>query len=167
MRVFALLLLAATTSALADDAGILRCRAIKDSAARLACYDAIAVPSAAPAAAQPKAGTPAAAPAAAPRAAAPQAAATPPTPAQQFGMEAKTPAAQLDAIESTIPGTFVGWGPNTIIPLANGQSWQVSDGSSGTIQIENVKVKIRRAFLGSFVMEFEGSNRVAKVRRVK
>ena len=165
MRALALLLLAATTSALADDAGILRCRAVKDSAARLACYDAIAVPSAAPAApaaAQPKAGTPAAAPAAAPKAAA-----TPPTPAQQFGMEAKTPAAQLDAIESTIPGMFEGWGPNTVIALANGQSWQISDGSSGYIRSENVKVRIRRAFMGSFAMEFEGSNRVAKVRRVK
>lgn len=166
MRALALLLLAATTSALADDAGILRCRAIKDSAARLACYDAIAVPSAAPvapsAAGQPKAGTPAAAPAAAPKAAAAL-----PTPAQQFGMEAKTPAAQLEAIESTIPGMFQGWGPNTVIALANGQSWQISDGSTGYIQSENVKVKIRRAFMGSFVMEFEGSNRVAKVRRVK
>ncbi len=166
MRALALLLLAATTSALADDAGMLRCRAIKDSAARLACYDAIAVPSAAPvapsAAGQPKAGTPAAAPAAAPKAAA-----APPTPAQQFGMEAKTPAAQLEAIESTIPGMFQGWGPNTVIALANGQSWQISDGSTGYIQSENVKVKIRRAFMGSFVMEFEGSNRVAKVRRVK
>ena len=110
---------------------------------------------------------PAAAPAVAAKPAAPQAAATPPTPAQQFGMESKTPAAQLDAIESTIPGMFEGWGPNTVIALANGQSWQVSDGSTGYIRSENVKVKIRRAFMGSFVMEFEGSNRVAKVRRVK
>jgi len=163
MRFFALFLLAATTSALADDAGILRCRAIKDSAARLACYDAIAVPSAAPAAAaQPKSGTPAAAPAAAPKAAA-----TPPTPAQQFGMEAKTPAAQLEAIESTIPGMFEGWGPNTVITLANGQSWQISDSSSGYIHKENPKVRIRRAFMGSFTLEFEDSSRVAKVRRVK
>ncbi len=163
MRVFALILLAATTSALADDAGILRCRTIKDSAARLACYDALSVPSAAPAAAaQPKAGTPSAA-----AAAAPKAAATPPTPAQQFGMESKTPAAQLDAIESTIPGMFEGWGPNTVITLANGQAWQISDSSSGYIHMENPKVKIRRAFMGSFVLEFEGSSRIAKVRRVK
>ena len=164
MRLFALFLLAATTSALADDAGILRCRAIKDSAARLACYDAIAVPSTAPAAAaQPKAGTPAAAaPAAAPRAAE-----APRTPAQQFGMEAKTPAAQLEAIESTIPGMFEGWGPNTVITLANGQSWQISDSSSGYIHKENPKVRIRRAFMGSFTLEFEDSSRVAKVRRVK
>jgi hypothetical protein len=163
MRALALLLLAATTSALADDAGVLRCRAIKDPAARLACYDAIAVPSAAPAAAaQPKAGAPAVAPGAAPKAAA-----APPTPAQQFGMEAKTPVGQLDAIESTIPGMFESWGPNTVIALANGQSWQISDGSTGYLHMENVKVKIRRAFMGSFVIEFEGSNRVAKVRRVK
>ncbi|NJD86931.1 MAG: hypothetical protein FIB05_02800 [Betaproteobacteria bacterium] len=163
MRLIALFLLAATTSALADDAGILRCRAIKDSAARLACYDAIAGPSAAPAAAaQPKAGTPAAAPGAAPKAAE-----APPTPAQQFGMEAKTPAAQLEAIESTIPGMFEGWGPNTVITLANGQAWQISDSSSGYIHKENPKVRIRRAFMGSFTLEFEDSSRVAKVRRVK
>jgi hypothetical protein len=163
MRALALLLLATTTAAFADDAGMLRCRAIKDSTARLACYDAIAVPSSAPAAAaQPKAGAPAAT-----TGAAPKAAAAPATPAQQFGMEAKTPVGQLDAIESTIPGMFEGWGPNTIIALANGQSWQISDGSTGYIRSENVKVKIRRAFMGSFVIEFEGSNRVAKVRRVK
>jgi hypothetical protein len=164
MRALALLLLAATTPALADDAGILRCRAIKDSAARLSCYDAIAVPSAAPSAAPAAPGQPKAA---ATPGAAPQAAAAPATPAQQFGMEAKTPVGQLDAIESTIPGKFEGWGPNTIIPLANGQSWQISDGSTGYVNAENVKVKIRRAFMGSFVLEIEGSNRIAKVRRVK
>jgi hypothetical protein len=164
MRALALLLLAATTPALADDAGLLRCRAIKDSTARLACYDAIAVPSAAPSAAPLAPGQPKAA---ATPGAAPKAAAAPATPAQQFGMEAKTPVAQLDAIESTIPGMFEGWGPNTIIPLANGQAWQISDGSTGYVHAENAKVKIRRAFMGSFVLEIEGSNRIAKVRRVK
>jgi hypothetical protein len=166
MRILALLLLAATTSALADDAGILRCRAIKDSAARLACYDGIAVPSAA--AAQPKAGTPAAAASAS--ASAPAAAATPAapaTPAQQFGLESKTPVAQLDSVESTVPGLFKGWSANTIITLANGQQWQISDGSSGYVNMENAKVKIKRGFMGSFYLDIEGNNRVPRVRRVK
>jgi hypothetical protein len=164
MRIPALLLLAATTSALADDAGILRCRAIKDSAARLACYDGIAVPSAA--AAQPKSG----APAAAASASAPKASATPAapaTPAQQFGLESKTPVAQLDSVESTVPGLFKGWSANTIITLANGQQWQISDGSSGYVNMENAKVKIKRGFMGSFYLDIEGNNRVPRVRRVK
>jgi predicted lipid-binding transport protein (Tim44 family) len=164
MRILAFLLLAATTSALADDAGILRCRAIKDSAARLACYDGIAVPSAA--AAQPKA----AAPSSAGAASAPAAAATPAapaTPAQQFGLESKTPVAQLDYVESTVPGLFKGWGANTIITLANGQQWQISDGSTGYVNMENAKVKIKRGFMGSFYLDIEGNNRVPRVRRVK
>lgn len=167
MRALALLLLAATTSALADDAGVLRCRAIKDSAARLACYDAIAVPSSAPAAAaQPKAGAPTpAAAASAPKAAATPAA--PATPAQQFGLESKTPVAQLDYVESTVPGLFKGWGANTIITLANGQQWQISDGSTGYVNMENAKVKIKRGFMGSFYLDIEGNNRVPRVRRVK
>jgi hypothetical protein len=163
MRALALLLLATTTSALADDAGVQRCRAIKDSAARLACYDAMSVPSAAPAApGQPKAAaTPAAAPGAAPKAAAPA------TPSQQFGLEAKQPVAQLDHVESTVPGMFQGWDANTVITLANGQQWKISDGSTGHVGIENAKVKVKRGFLGSFYLDIDGSNRAPRVRRVK
>jgi len=141
-----LILVFVATGALADDSGILRCRAVKDSAARLSCYDALAVPPAAPAAgAQPKA---AAAPA-------------------QFGMEQRQDAQRLDSIESTIAGRFQGWGPNTQFRLANGQVWQVADGSQGTHWIENPKVRVRRGMLGAFYLEVEGSNRSPRVKRLQ
>lgn len=150
MRALALLLLV-STSALADDAGILRCRAIKESAARLACYDALAVPAA----------TGKAAPA--PSQAAP-AAQTP----EQFGLEYRKPEAVVDAIESTIPGSFDGWGPKGNFRLANGQVWQVADDSSGSTRtVENPKVRIRRGALGAFYLEIEGTNRSPRVRRLQ
>jgi hypothetical protein len=161
MRAFALLLLAAAAPALADDTALLRCRAIKDATARLACYDAIAVPST-PAA---TAAAPGAAPAAA--AAAPAGKKAEPTPAQQFGFEHKTPVAQLDAVESTIPGRFEGWGPGQVIRFANGQAWQVADDSKGALWVENPKVRVRRGLLGAFYLEIEGTNRSPRVIRIK
>jgi hypothetical protein len=149
MRAFVLLLLAAATPAFADDAGILRCRAIKDSAARLACYDSLQVPSTPPAAA-------------------PAAKAAPTKSPEQFGFEERTAAAtQLDAIESTIPGRFDGWGPNDVIRFANGQAWQVVDDSKGALWKENPKVRVRRGLLGAFYLEIEGTNRSPRVKRVK
>jgi hypothetical protein len=157
MRTLAFLLLV-STSALADDAGILRCRAIKESAARLACYDGLVVPAttgkAAPA---PSQATPATQPAA-------RAAQTP----EQFGLEYKKPEVVVDAIESTLPGTFDGWGPKANFRLANGQVWQVADDSSGTTRtVENPKVRISRGALGAFYLEIEGTNRSPRVRRLQ
>ncbi len=154
MRAFALLLLAAAAPALADDAGILRCRAIKDSTARLACYDALPLPSTQPATA------PAGAAAAAPRPA-------PSTTPEQFGFEQRLAATQLEAIESTIPGRFEGWGPNDVIRFANGQAWQIADDSKGALWVENPKVRVRRGALGAFYLEVEGTNRSPRVKRVK
>ena len=157
MRALALLLLV-STSALADDAGILRCRAINEPAARLACYDALAVPSTTGKAAPPPAqATPAAQPASRP-------AQTP----EQFGLEHRKPEVVVDAIESTLPGSFDGWGPKANFRLANGQVWQVADDSSGSTRtIENPKVRIRRGALGAFYLEIEGTNRSPRVRRLQ
>ena len=149
MKAFALLLLAAFP-ALADDAGFLRCRAIKESAARLACYDALALPSSA-AASQPASRPPAAAE---------------PKP-QEFGFEHRRETLKTEAIESTIPGRFEGWGPNESIRLANGQVWQVADDSKAMHWIENPKVRIRRGALGAFYLEIEGTNRSPRVRRLQ
>lgn len=154
MRVLALLCLAAATSALADDASLLRCRAIQDGPARLACYDAIAVPAAA---AAPKAATRAPATAAAPATA----------PREQFGFEHKQEILKVEAIESTIPGRFEGWRANENIRLANGQVWQVVDDSRASLWIENPKVRVRRGALGAFYLEIEGTNRSPRVRRLQ
>jgi hypothetical protein len=163
MRALVLLLLV-SGAALADDAGLLRCRAIKDPMGRLSCYDALVVPAsgAKAAAPAPTQGTAAGQPAAPAPGQAP-AAQTP----QQFGFEYKSQPAALEAIESTIPGRFDGWGPNANIRLANGQVWQVIDDSSGVHWIENPKVRIRRGALGAFYLEIEGTNRSPRVRRLQ
>lgn len=140
-------LLLACGLAPAQDGALQRCRALTESAARLACYDAIPLPAA---------GT-----------TAPSAAAPRQTP-QQFGLEAQQAAqTQLDAIETSITGRFYGWGPGERIELANGQVWQVSDDSRGVLDVLNPKVRVRRGALGAFFLEFEGSNRSPKVRRVQ
>lgn len=128
-------------TALADEAGALQsCRAIGDPQARLACYDALPL-----------------APAAATRAAVPAPA------AQRFGQESRDePQAQV----SRIPGVFEGWGPRSRITLANGQVWQVIDGSEGVYLLQNPQVTVRRGVLGGFVLEIEGANRAPRVRRV-
>src|SRR5687767_14081468 len=104
----ALTLLAFAMPAFANDAALKRCRAVKDPPQRLACYDALAdtpSPSLAP-------------PAVAPRSVPPASAVAPPAavPAEggesRFGLERRTPAAELATIESSIPGAFQGWGPN-------------------------------------------------------
>jgi hypothetical protein len=154
--------------ALADDAALLRCRALRDATARLACYDAlpVAVPDAkappAPRAAEPRA--------AEPRAAEPRAVETrppaPQTPAQ-FGLEQRPNPVELASIESHIPGNFEGWYPNAVFTLANGQIWQISDGSTRRLYRANPKVKIRRGSFGSFFLEIEGDNNSPRVRRLQ
>jgi hypothetical protein len=149
---FLVFLLVFSPFALADDSGLLRCRAVQDPAARLACYDALAVPAPTPRAVSPQVTSPRAAPA--------------PTP-EQFGLERPRFQDQIEAIASTIAGRFDGWGPNDRIRLANGQVWQVADGSSGAHWIENPKVRVRRGMLGAFFLEIEGTNRSPRVQRVQ
>ena len=144
----------------ADDAAVLRCRAIADSTARLACYDAMVLQPGAAA----KATTPAATTTQAPPAQ--------PSPVQQsanqFGLEARQAnETEIDAIESSIVGSFEGWRANSNIRLANGQVWQISDDSSKTHYIDNPKVRIRRGALGSFYLEVQGTNASPRVRRVQ
>ena len=160
-------------NAFADDAGLQRCRAIKDSAQRLACYDALPVGASPPAAIAPGApaaiapGAPAAsaAPSGAPPAAAPAAAT--PSLLQRFGFESRAQPDELPFLESYIPGRFEGWRPRSTIKLANGQVWQVIDETSRVTWLENPKVKLARGALGSFFLEIEGVNPAPRVRRVQ
>lgn len=140
-------LLFASGSALADDAAILKCRAIGDAVARVACYDAIPV------------GAPQAHAAAAPA----------PAREQNFGIEAvKQREEQPKSIESTIPGRFDGWGPNTQIRLANGQVWRIVDGSDAVLApTVDTPVRIERNVFGTLFLKVEGTNSSAKVRRVQ
>jgi len=148
--------------ALADDAAILQCRALPATAARLACYDAIPVGSAAASANAPAASAAAAG-------AAPATAAA--TPEQRFGLGQVKPVAKANeptSIESTIEGNFNGWGPNTRFKLANGQVWRVIDGSSAELgPVKNQQVRIVRNIFGTMFLEVAGSNNSAKVRRLQ
>jgi hypothetical protein len=163
-----LALSSATLAQAVDEAAFARCRGIRDTAARLACYDGLpmgitpATPQAPPIApARP------AAPASSPP---PASAAAAPAPSRppEFGMETRAPAIEPPAtMESYIPGRFEGWGANTRIKLANGQVWQVVDGSSAALNLDNPKVVVRRGMMGGFFLELENTNRSPRVRRLQ
>ncbi len=163
--------------AAADSAAIQRCRQETDSLLRLRCYDAIPLPAPgatgiaptpAPAAAR-SAAAPAAAAAAA--GAGPAAAAAPASAAAQFGLENRPPAQSkpeaIESIESYIPGPVDGWVGTTRFRLANGQVWEIRDGSMAAYNLRDPKVRIVRGFSGSFFMEIDGASRTPRVRRVE
>jgi hypothetical protein len=148
LPVLMVLLLTASGTALADDAALLKCRTLSDTATRVACYDAIPVGAAGPA-------TAAAAPAR--------------TPEQNFGLEAvKQREAQPASIRSTVVGDFDGWGPGSQIRLANGQVWRVIDGSDAVLpRTKDAAVTIERNVFGTLFLKVDGGNSSAKVRRVQ
>jgi hypothetical protein len=145
-------LLTASSTALADDAALLKCRTLSDTATRVACYDAIPIGVAGPAVV-------AAAAAAAPAR----------TPEQNFGLEAvKQREAQPASIRSTVVGDFDGWGPGSQIRLANGQVWRVIDGSDAVLpRTKDAAVTIERNVFGTLFLKVDGGNSSAKVRRVQ
>jgi hypothetical protein len=149
MKAFVLLFLV-SSAALADDTAMRACRTVTDTQARLTCYDKIEL-----------AATPVAKPAAPVL-----------TPQQSFGLAPAAMAVQapakIDSIESTIVGTFAGWGPSSRITLANGQVWRIADGSEATLTpTTSTKVKIKRNFIGTIFLEVDGTNSSPKVRRVE
>jgi len=143
-------ILLAPLGAQAGDADWLRCAELRESAPRLACYDAQAarLRQALAAAAS------AASAAAAERVAA-------------FGAPQRVPAQEIDAVQSRILGLFEGWDPGQVLLLENGQRWRIADGSSATLRLRDPKVTVRRAALGTFRIEFEGSNQTARVKRMQ
>lgn len=158
-----LLLLFVSGLAFADDAALLRCRTISDPAARLSCYDALAVtPGGGVTRTDTSAGK-----AAVQQSTSVKSAASPQKP-DQFGLEERLASKnELDAIESHIQGSFEGWTARSNIRLANGQVWQISDNSSRAHYIDNPKVRIRRGTLGAFYLEIQGTNISPRVKRVQ
>jgi hypothetical protein len=140
-------------AAVADDAAMLKCRALSDTARRLACYDAIPVGGVAASA------VPAAAPA--------PAAST----EQGFGLRPvvkKQKDVEPESIRSTVLGRFDGWAPGAIITLANGQAWKVTDDTDAVLPImQNPPVQITRGLLGAYFLQVEGHTNSARVARVK
>lgn len=119
------------------------CRRISKPDARLACYDGLVIP---------------------PAASAPPGPPAPPA-AAKFGLE--PPARPAETVESHIPGIFRGWGASSRIALANGQVWQVVDGSWLHGEWNEPRVVVRRRLLGGFELEIEGLNRRIGVRRIQ
>ena len=168
-----LLVLASHTTVYANEA-LQRCRAITEASARLVCYDALPLgtvaskPTAPAAVNMPSSNSEAAAWAKAQAQA--QAQGVPlfvKETSTQFGMDKEAAVAKLDAIESSIEGRFEGWNANEKIALANGQTWQVVDGSRATLFMQNPKVKVRRGMLGAYYLDIDGTNKSPRVRRVK
>ena len=93
--------------------------------------------------------------------------ASPARAAEQFGREPRTAPPEVESIQSHIPGVFQGWQPQSRIRLANGQVWQVTDGSSGGYRLVDPKVNLQRGMLGSYFLELEGQNRSIRVKRVE
>lgn len=124
-----------------------RCRAVADERARLACYEAIVVEGA--------------------LAAATAAPALAPAPAATFGLPKPAPVNEIELLESRLPGRFDGWLPGSRIRLANGQLWQISDGSEAAYRLQDPKVRITRGSMGSFFMQIDGVSQTPRVRRVE
>ena len=152
--------LQAAAAAAADDDALRRCRALGEAPARLACYDAL------PLAPLPGAlGAPPAVAALGQRAAPPVAPATAAKSGEEsFGFEGRS---ATQEVSSSIAGIFEGWDRRTRFRLTNGQVWQVIDDSSAAYYLRDPKVVVRRAALGSFMMEIEGARQAPRVRRVE
>lgn len=137
------------TPAMAQLEALQRCAQEAEPAARLACYD--------------KRLPPAARPASAP---APAPAATQAVRTDTFGLPPSLKAPS-PSVESTVSADFDGWSPNDKIRLANGQVWQVVDGSSASVAPRVRKVTVRAGLLGGYLLDLEGLNTTPRVRRVE
>jgi hypothetical protein len=168
---------AGASSAIANDNALQRCRAMTESAARLACYDALPIAGAVAGVAANAAATAgansvattqlnAAAPGATTLSTTTLRAAPVAATEAGFGLEQKRDE-QLKVIVSRIVGPVEGWGPRTRFRLENGQVWQVSDDSTAVYNLKSPNVKIERAVLGGFEMEIEGAKRAPRVKRVE
>ena len=164
MKTYALWgLLAATVAgaAQADTVALRRCRIVAEPAARLACYDAIALPGLGS-----RAGWGAPVPgAAAAVAVAPAVAAS--SPASSFGLPAARSDAAADQLDSRIVGLVESFPKGTRYRLENGQVWQITETAMGFYQLNNPKVTITRGLLGNFYMQIEGVASTPKVRRLQ
>lgn len=154
---------AAPAAAAVDAAAVQRCRIIAEPAARLACYDAIALPGLGSRSGwgAPVAGATAPAAAAVPAPGAAAAAA----PADRFGLPA--PRDEAEMLDSRVAGAVTYFENGTQFTLQNGQVWQIVDNVRGAYQLQDPAVRIERAALGSFVMSIEGVSQRPRVRRIR
>ena len=70
-------------------------------------------------------------------------------------------------IETAIAGQFSGWWPKDKITMTNGQVWQISDDSTGAVNLTDPKVRIRRTFFGGYRLEIDGTAKAPSVKRLQ
>jgi hypothetical protein len=146
-------------------AALRTCRALPDREARFACYEAIALDAAAPLRPAPAAArtteTVPAAPAASVPGATPDAVAA-------FGLPAARAAGgTVASIRARLGPELTRWEVGTRIRLDNGQVWEVIDGIGAAVGPDQREVTVRRGAMGSFFLDFAGTNHSARVRRVQ
>ena len=149
---FLLSFAAVAAQAAGTDAELLRCLALPDTAARLACYDTLAHSlSSAPA----KPATPAAADAA----------------DANFGRvsmpKPKAEDSKPAAMQSRIVGKLAEWRRGQSLTLANGQVWVVNDEPANFGALQDPAVTVTPGMLGSYFMKIEGINFQVRVKRVQ
>ncbi len=68
-------------------------------------------------------------------------------------------------VESHLVGTFRGWRHGTVLTLANGQRWKISDDSSlfPGKSLEQPAVTVKRGLLGGWLFKVDGYNTSAHV----
>jgi len=140
---------AVAAQAAGTDAELLRCLALPDTAARLACYDTLANSlRGAPA-------TPVAAPA----------------PDADFGRvsipKPKAEDSKPNAMQSRIVGTLAEWRRGQSLTLANGQVWVINDEPANFKPLQDPAVTITPGMLGSYFMKIEGISFQVRVKRVQ
>lgn len=70
-----------------------------------------------------------------------------------------SPKAEVEAVESSVPGKFHGWEPRQIFTLANGQRWQVANRDSYySPVVENPRVQIVPAAFAGHWLRFPELN---------
>jgi hypothetical protein len=161
-------------------AGLLACRSITDSAARLACFDretaALASAPAPSLAAAPNVPAAAAAPAAAQSAAAPAPAAQPLDPQQSFGLSGSAIAekeeakgarpAKLAKLESRVVGLSLTGNGRTVFTLENSQMWRQLESDGDMLARLGDVATISRGLLGSYWLQLK-NGRGCKVTRIR
>lgn len=144
------LLLLFTQPTIAADNGLVECRNVKDVEERVACYDAF-VDSRLPAKTS-----------------------TAPDAESLFGtddaearriVETSLAVEQIDLIEATVADVSESSGRKMVVVLDNGQAWRQLDNK--TLHLESGEaVIVRKASLGSYLLEKESGSRSIRVKRV-
>ena len=92
----------------------------------------------------------------------------PPIAAKYRSSEERATMPSNTEVHSRIVGYFNGWHKNAIFKLENGQHWRVTDDRRyHSSSVDAPAVTIEPGFMGAWYLSIDGSNRNARVERVK